>query len=256
MRYVGLIPAAGRATRLGEIPTSKEILSVKPVVEPGGRPRAAIDCLLEALAIRAVDCVYVVIRDGKWDIPQYLGDGSRYGLSIAYLMMGLPYGPPYTLDQAYRFLADRSVLFGFPDIQFHPVDAFRRLTARLENSSAEIVLGLFPTDRPHKMDMVRCDDAGRVLQLEIKPAATELRHTWIIAAWTPVFTAFLHAYLKTHRASCSRPESPEPHVGTVIQAALASGMPVAGEMFDDGWVLDIGTPEDLERARTHHPGDR
>jgi glucose-1-phosphate thymidylyltransferase len=60
--------------------------------------------------------------------------------------------------------------FGFPDIIFQPEDAFVQLLARQASTKAGIVLGLFPTDQPQKVDMVDLDDDGRIRLIEIKPA--------------------------------------------------------------------------------------
>ena len=90
---VGLIPAAGQARRLAPLPCSKEVFPVgfEPVDAKGvGRPKPVCIFLLEKMAAAGAWKVYIVLRDGKWDIPSYLGDGSRYGLSLAYLMMRLP----------------------------------------------------------------------------------------------------------------------------------------------------------------------
>jgi glucose-1-phosphate thymidylyltransferase len=75
-------------------------------------------------------------------------------MNMGYLIISLPFGAAYTLDQAYPFVQDAVVAMGFPDILFQPDDAFVRLLARLEASNADVVLGLFPTEEPQKAGMV------------------------------------------------------------------------------------------------------
>ena len=97
---IGVVPMAGRATRLAGLPCSKEIHPVeshKGTHLGGKRPRAVCDYLFEKMHEAHIARVYVILRDGKWDIPAYLGDGSRAGVHLAYLMMGLPYGTPYSV---------------------------------------------------------------------------------------------------------------------------------------------------------------
>ena len=89
------------------------------------------------------------MRKGKWDIPAYFGDGKMLDMNLAYLMMDLPYGVPYTLDQAYPFVQDAIIALGFPDIIFEPEDAYRNC-CQTEESNADIVLGLFPASNPAK----------------------------------------------------------------------------------------------------------
>jgi glucose-1-phosphate thymidylyltransferase len=165
--------------------------------------------------------------------------------------MDLPYGAPYTLDQAFAFIQKDTILFGFPDILFRPSSAYCSLMKQLTVSEADIVLGLFKAQNPRKMDMVELDDSGKISGLDIKPRQTRLKYTWIIAAWTPAFTNFMHSHLKAREgtvAARSEGGGREIYVGDVIRAALEEGLQVHTVRFDDGDYLDIGTPEDLVQA--------
>jgi len=120
---IGLIPAAGEAKRLGPLPCSKELFPIgfgRAGQGQGERPRVVSQHLLESMKIAGVSKAYIVLRNGKWDIPAYFGDGSGIGMHLSYLLMRLPFGVPYTLDQAYPFLRDARVAMGFPDILFSP----------------------------------------------------------------------------------------------------------------------------------------
>jgi glucose-1-phosphate thymidylyltransferase len=230
------------------LPGSKEVYPIGfRAIEDGGlRPKVVCHYLLEKMRLAGVRKVYIVLRQGKWDIPAYLGDGSLLDMHLAYLMMGLPFGAPYTIDQAYPFVQEALVAFGFPDVLFQPDDAFVQLLARQAETQADIVLGLFPSDQPHTADMVDFDNAGQVRHIHIKPAQTDLTYTWMIAVWTPVFTQFMHDYLAN--VVTQAPERKELFVGDVIQAALLQGLPVQTVLFSDGKCLDIGLPENLVKA--------
>lgn len=244
---VGLFPAGGHGSRIAPLPCSKELYPIgfRPVDEGGDiRAKVVSHYLLESWHLAGVRQAYVILRPEKWDIPQYFGDGALVGIDLAYLMVGLPYGTPYTLDQAYPFVQDAMVVFGFPDIVFRPADAYIRLLEHQAKTAADVVLGIFPAHQPHKMDMVDITDDGRVRLIDIKPAQTQLRYTWILAVWTPVFTRFMHEFLTSVR----NPEAREVFVGHVLQAAMEQGMQVDSVTFPLGTYLDIGTPDDLARA--------
>lgn len=255
---IGLLPAGGQATRIAPLPCSKELYPVgfRPVGQDGSlRPKVVCNYLLERMRRAGITRVYIVLREGKWDIPTYLGDGTILNMHLAYLMMRLPFGAPYTVDQAYPFVQNALVAFGFPDIIFQPEDAFVRLLARQASTKADVVLGLFPTDQPQKVDMVDLDDDGRIRLIEIKPAQTHLRYTWIIAVWTPVFTRFMHEYLaaipNVNEQGLIDGDAPKPSelfVGDVIQAAIHIGLRVEAVPFPNDTYLDIGTPDDLIKA--------
>jgi glucose-1-phosphate thymidylyltransferase len=248
LETVGLIPAAGHGNRLAPLPCSKELYPIG--VHGDGRqrngPKVVSHYLLESMRAAGITKAYVVLRQGKWDIPAYFGNGGMLNMDLAYLIAGLPFGPPYTLDAAYPFVQDTVVAFGFPDILFESESGFTRLLDQQQRSNADVVLGLFPADEPHKMDMVDIDEAGRVRDIVIQPAKTELCFSWDIAVWGPTFTRFLHDHLEVRR--CSAETHAELSVGHVLQAAVRQRLRVEGSAVSDKPYLDIGTPEGLNKA--------
>jgi glucose-1-phosphate thymidylyltransferase len=246
MDIVGLIPAAGQGTRIGILPCSKEVYPIGYDHCKEGRPKAVGHYLLEKMLAAGIKNAYIILREGKWDIPTYFKDGKMLGMHLAYLIMGVPFGVPFTIDQAYPFIQKSNVAFGFPDIYFDPDDVFLKIIGRLSDTRSDVVLGLFPSDRPHKADMLDIDQHGKIRNIVIKPPQTDLRFTWGVAVWTPVFTQFLHEHVNTCKPSAAKRK--ELFVGDVVKAAIVEGMQVEGVMVSDHPYLDIGTPDDLFRA--------
>jgi glucose-1-phosphate thymidylyltransferase len=249
-QVIGVIPMAGRAARLAGLPCSKEIYPIGPRTadDAGQQPRVVCEYLLRKMRTAGVSSIYVILRDGKWDIPAYLGDGSKAGLQLAYLMMGLPYGTPYSVDQSFPFVRQATVALGFPDMIFGPEDVFTTLLEHQQWSGADVVLGLFPADRPGKVDMVELDDDGNVMHIIIKPRHTDLNDTWGVAVWAPTFTGFMHEFLALHQKTAAG--KPELFVGDVVQAAIKNGLRVRGVRVSEQPFLDIGTWDDLSRAKS------
>jgi glucose-1-phosphate thymidylyltransferase len=246
---IGLVPTAGHATRIAPLPCSKELYPIgfRPV-DGGGSVRAKVVChhLLEKMRFAGITKAYIVLGKGKWDIPNYFGNGLIVDMNLAYLTLSLSPGTPYTLDEAYPFVQRSVVAFGFPDILFEPDDAFVRLLGRQMPSKACATLGLFPAEQPQKVDMVDFAPDGRVRQILTKPERTELSHSWCIGVWTPVFTEFLHAYIAAHRQTAT--VTSELSIGEVIRAAIAAGLRIEAIPVSEKSYLDIGTAEDLVRA--------
>ncbi len=202
--------------------------------------------LLAALRKAGVGKAFILLRRGKWDIPALLGSGSD-GLEFAYRVLEPTASVPETLDGAYPFTAEATVALGFPDTIFEPTDAYVHLLRRLDAEDGEkpqVVLGCVPSDRSENTDMVDADAAGRVRRIVVKQADTGLRYAWIIAVWTPAFSRFLH-----DAVAAGPTPGRELYPGHVIQAAVDAGMRVDAVHFPQGRFLDVGTPEDLERAR-------
>lgn len=227
---VGVIPAAGSGSRLG-IDGSKE------VVEVGGRP--IIAHLLDRLASAGIDEAVIVLRAGKEDIPAALAGNDA--VPLAYVTID---ESPSELDSVAAGVAtvEGVVALGYPDVLFEPDDAYAALLERLRETGADLVLGIFPTTTPDRVDMVALDDAGRPVEVVIKQPDRGLRYSWSIAVWGPRFGALLVDTAVEQLAE-------EASVGDVVQAAIGAGLAVEAVRFDDGAYLDVGTPEDLARAR-------
>lgn len=241
---IGLLPAGGQATRLSPLPLSKELypLGFRNAADGRAVPKVVSHYLLEKMQQAGIAKAFFILRPGKWDIPAYYGDGELVQIRLGYLTVHVPYGVPYTLDQAYPFLQGATVAIGFPDILFQPEDAYVSLLARLQRTGADVVLGLFPTENFRKAGMVQFDECGRVQQIVEKPQQTTLKYMWAIAVWSPRFTEFLHEFV-----SGKIPDKEVP-IGDVIQAGIGAGLRVEAEAFPDGSYLDVGTPDDLARA--------
>ena len=246
-RLIGLFPAGGRATRLGHIPTSKEILSV---ADPDGRPVAVSRFLVDAYTAADVDEIIVINREDKTDIKKYYS-GTQHQDQMRYVTMRRPWGTPFTLDDAWPLIQDSQILLGFPDIIIQPRNVFCQLKETLLECQSDMVLGLFQTDTPQTADMVRLSESGEVLHLDIKPISSDLTHTWITAIWQPSFTEFMHEFLQQQELLYREDSTlAEPFVGTVINVAIQKGFHIIGQKIDDGRFLDVGTPDALACAQS------
>lgn len=240
---VGLIPAAGRALRLGPLPCSKELL-------PLGPGRVAIDVLLSRFAAAGIGRAYVLMDAAKGDLPRYLAEpalGPPRAPRLAFVSVTGSPSVPHTLDRAYPFVSPEPapwVAVGFPDVLFEPADAFRRLVERKRGTGAAVVLGLFPARDPGSTDMVETGPGGEVRRIELRPRRTDLRLAWLLALWDLRFTELLHRHLEREGAG----PAGELQLGRLFERAAAEGLEVQSVAFPDGWFRDLGTPEGYQEA--------
>ena len=262
---VGLVPAAGRAKRLMPLPCSKEVYPVGFTQLQSGEPRARVasDHLFEKFSRAGATRAYVILRDGKWDIPAYFRDGQTVGTALAYLVIEGSLGPPDTLDRAYPFVTSASIVFGFPDILFGPDDVFDRLLVRLHESNADVVLGLHVAHDVTQADMIGIDGEGRVQSFLLKPTFTDLGTTWVSAVWAPTFTEFMHLFMiqekrRLHEGGETTPAKNrygridaqgDLPLGAVIKAAVEQGLKVYGLPF-----LERPTSTSERRTTCSKPG--
>lgn len=249
---VGLITAAGRATRLAPLPCSKEVLPVGCRRDPrDGRPRPKplVHYLVDQMRGAGAGRLFVVLREGKWDVARALSGDAGHDLPTAFLTMRAPWGPPFTAAEVAPFAADATVLYGFPDVLVHPPDALAQVRARLDATGADMVVGCIPLGRAGGHgDLVRRGADGRVVELVAKehaPPRGPDDWTWALAAWGPRFTGFLAdevARLEAEVRDGRHGDAPEWALGDVIGLALAAGHRVEAVGAADWRMQDTGTP--------------
>jgi glucose-1-phosphate thymidylyltransferase len=241
---LGLIPAAGKAERLGRLPCSKELFPIGFRETPKGpAPKVACHYLLDHFRAAGIRRAFLVLHESKWDVARYFGTGEIADVSLAYLSIPGSRSVPETLSYAAPWIGDSIVALGFPDCLFEPADAYSRLLERHAATGADLVLGLFPTGRCRTTDMVECASDGRVRRIEVRPETTSLRFNWLIAVWGPAFTQHLVDAVRTAPA-----DGGELQIGAVVRSAVEAGLRVEGVELPDGRFRDVGTPDDLAAA--------
>lgn len=216
--------------------------------------QASVLCenLIRYYRLAGIRNIHFVLRKGKWDIPEYLGDGSDYDVNISYLIASVPFGAPFTVDQAYSYVQDHYVAMGFPDIINTPADLFVHLKEKIIRSEADLVLGLCPIRQFNLWDMIDFD-SDRIKDILIKQDCPQLKYGWANAIWGPAFTEFSHQYLQNRLAHHDEliilPDGTrrELCMGDLMLAALKSGLVVDYVLFENGSSVDLGTPRNLSK---------
>lgn len=247
---VGVIPGGGTASRLAPLPCSKELLPIGfRATASGPRPKVVASYLLDSFIEAGVRDVFWLLDRGKADVMSYFGSGAAFGARLAYVAVDSSPSVVHTVDRAWSFLRGRPVLFGFPDIIFEPSALAKRVWERLRGGGADVVLGAVHAPPEQIADRVLVGPEGRVLEVRVKPLDSSWP-AWIIAAWAPGFTDFLHTWLGEQQTGGARatPLPPELYLGHAVQAAIEGGMSVLVETLHEGSFIDAGTPAGLASA--------
>ena len=230
MNVIGVIPAAGHATRLQGSPYAALGVS-KEMLEARGRP--VIAHLVERM--RAAGCaeIRVVTRPDKRDVITF---ANAAGLTV---VTGRPAHVVASVSLALSAPSDLAdddvVLLGFPDTVWLPEDGFAVLLREMVAGAADVVLGLFGSDEAARGDVVTLATAEAVAQvvaIEVKPPQPSSRLIWGCAA--------------VRRAALTGWDG-ELEPGRWF-ARLAPAGRVLGAYLSDDFV-DIGTLEALARER-------
>jgi|tagenome__1003787_1003787.scaffolds.fasta_scaffold20870048_2 glucose-1-phosphate thymidylyltransferase len=223
----GIIPAAGRGSRIQPLAFSKELLPVGSRIENGvERPCAVSEYLVERMILGGATRLCFVISPGKSDILAYYGAG--YGTTaIAYMVQQNAAGLCDAIFRAAPLIApEDSVLVGLPDTVWFPNDAL----ARLPNH--ELAFLLFPVEQPALFDAVVLD-GERVLEIQVKQA--NAASNWIWGA----FKMPGRVFHDLHDLWLARPNRDE-YMGTLVTSYLAQGGSACGIKAGHAYV-DVGT---------------
>ncbi len=243
---VGVLPAAGLASRLRPLRYPKELLPVLFALDGSSahpRPILAAEYSLSAMRNAGIYKCIIIINENKTEIFKYFGDGSDLGMKLAYVVQSRPSGLPHAIMSAREWVGGDHVCLALPDTVFSPKGAVGEILGVIRSSEADLVLGVFPTSEPENLGPVRFAEDGRVLQVQDKPAQTDLRNTWGIAIWSPRFTALLHD--QTQKWGIEGHEGKEQTLGKVFDAAVRGGLGVRCVHFAGGRYLDVGKPEGI-----------
>lgn len=238
MNYVGIIPAAGLASRLGPLGYPKELLPITYVKEEGGalRPLPVIEASLRQLRTAGITQAMVVTSDRKPELAQYLGGGGGIGLDIAFVQQSKAEGLAAAVALTVPWTKGSASCLLLPDTILRPADALKTMRETFEARGADLVLGVFPTAKPNELGPVRFDAAMRVTEVQDKPETTDLANTWGLAIWGDRFTARIAA------------APPNANLGLLFHQAAQDGLNVIACWFEEGAFHDVGTPAGLAQA--------
>lgn len=234
--WIGLVPAAGRGTRLG-LPFPKELFPIvkinkyKPVAE------YAVNQIIAA----GVKHIVFVINESKHQLLGYFGSGRRFGCSFSYVTQdsyesinfSRSPGLAHAINSAFHLIQNKNVLFGMPDTIIQPENVFLQGMDFFDHS--DVILYLFPTETPSKFGMVRMDSKQKVQEIIDKPTFSDLKYMWGCIMWKPVFTDFIHSSVENGVFDFAE----------IMNAAIVDGIRFLGLHLKKGEFVDLGTYEDI-----------
>ena len=223
----GIVPAAGKGSRIQPLAFSKELLPVgSRMHDDVERPCAVSEYLVERMILGGADKVCFVISPGKSDILEYYG--AAYGsASIAYVVQPRPAGLCDALFQAAPLIGDEDVLIGLPDTVWFPRAGYTSLP------TGSLGFLLFPVDQPRFFDAVVTDESGRVQEIQVKSEVA--RSNWVWGALKLPGAIFR----ELHTLWLARGRQDE-FLGTLVNAWLADGGQAVGVKAGEAYV-DVGT---------------
>ncbi len=223
----GVVPAAGRGSRIQPLAFSKELLPVGSRTENGtDRPCAVAEYLVERLILGGADKICFVISPGKSDILEYFGD--RYGSAdLAYVVQPQALGLCDAVFRASTVVGSQEdILVGLPDTVWFP----RAALGALPDGALSFLL--FPVEHPEFFDAVVLD-GEQVTEIQVKKQGAA--SNWIWGAFKMSASGFRDLHLLWEKR-----KRQDEYFGTLVNSYLASGGSGIGVKAGESYV-DVGT---------------
>jgi NDP-sugar pyrophosphorylase family protein len=225
-----IVLAGGKGTRLAPYTT----VFPKPLMPVGDMP--VLEILLRQLVANGFTRVHLAVGHLAELIEAFFGDGERLGVELRYWREDEPLGTAGPLAQI--DVSAESVLVMNGDL-FTTID-FRDVIQQHVESGATATIGVLRRDVPIDFGVVHLEQDS-VVGFEEKPVLS--------------YEVSMGIYVFTREALELIPRGEHFDFPDLLLALLERGLPVHAYRYTDFW-LDIGRPEDYERANAEFEGLR
>jgi D,D-heptose 1,7-bisphosphate phosphatase len=230
-----VILAGGKGTRLkdrlGDLP--------KPMIPIAGKP--LLEHQVELARAHGFTDVLLFVHHRADLIQEHLGDGSRWGLHIRYIIEKEPLGTAGAVLAGFDELAERfAVMYGDTMIN---VDLTRFWNAHV-SSSADATLFLHPNNHPLDSDLVEMNAGNWITAFHNRPHSSDkFFQNLVNAGLYVVERRALECFLESVRRSAETPLQLRPmdFGKDLFPAMLRNGAKLFGYNSPE-FIKDIGTP--------------
>ena len=213
---IGLLPAAGNATRIHGLP--KYLLPV-----PGGY---LLQQHIQGMQAMGCSLIMTMVNDTNAKILECVTPSVN--LYTAEHHDTMTQTVLSALDCMGEHRQNEPILFAMPDTYWQSPHVYLLLKRAVEDG-ADVAVALFKSRPKQHTQGGMCRIEGtQVTEVIDKPAQSDLQYIWSALAWSPVFWSHLHPN--------------DPHVGYGLSRAITAGLDVRAVVCE-GEFWDCGTPE-------------
>ncbi len=233
-----LILSGGRGTRLRPLTYT----GAKQLVPIANRP--ILFYILDNISRAGIKEVAMIISPETGDeIKETVGDGSKWGVSIEYIVQAEPKGLAHAVITAEEFLGDAPfVMYLGDNLIGSGITDFTDDFMKCSDNPAEAAILLKPVENPSSFGIAEVDPEGEILGLVEKPS--EPRSNLALVG-VYLFSAAIHKAISNIKPSARG----ELEITDAIQELINSGARVKSKILETWW-LDTGKKDDLLAANT------
>ncbi len=219
-----VILAGGKGTRLRPY----TVALPKPLMPVGDMP--ILEIIVRQLKLNGIDEIILAVGHLAELIMTYFGDGSRFGVKIKYSREREPLGTAGPLSLLRDELKETFLVMNGDILT---TLSYRRLVEYHKKSGAIATIALKKRDVYIDFGVVKLNDMSEIVDYIEKPVLN-----YLVSMGVYVFEPRVLDYI---------PDGKKFDFPDLVKRLIESGEKVKGYVYDGYW-LDIGRPEDYERA--------
>jgi glucose-1-phosphate thymidylyltransferase len=226
-----LIASGGRGTRLRPITHTQN----KHLIPIANKP--ILYYSIEAAAEAGIKEIGIVHNADSMEVPNYVGDGSKWGVKITYIPQEVPGGLAQVVMLAEKFIGNDKFIFYLGDNMV--VGGIKRFVDEFERSKCNCFLTLSKVKDPERFGVPEIRD-GRIVGVEEKPKKPKSRFA---VAGIYLYDNHIFEAVKALKPSARG----ELEISDAHQYLIDKGY-LVGYTEITGWWKDTGKPADLLEA--------
>ncbi len=226
-----LIASGGRGTRLRPITHTQN----KHLIPIANKP--ILYYSIEAAANAGIKEIGIVHNADSMEVPEYVGDGSKWGVKITYIPQEVPGGLAQVVMLAEKFVGDDTFIFYLGDNMV--VGGVKRFIDEFEKSNCNCFLTLSKVKDPERFGVPEIKN-GKIVGVEEKPKKP--KSSFAVAG---IYLYHKHIF---EAVKALKPSGRgELEISDAHQYLIDKGYTV-GYTEITGWWKDTGKPADLLEA--------
>jgi glucose-1-phosphate thymidylyltransferase len=226
-----LIASGGRGTRLRPITHTRN----KHLIPIANKP--ILHYAIEAAVEAGINEIGIVVNADSNEVPEAIGDGSRWGARITYIPQETPGGLAQVVALAQPFIGNDRFIFYLGDNMV--VGGVRRFLDEFERSSCSCFLTLARVRDPERFGVPEIKN-NRIVSVEEKPKHPKSQYA---VAGIYLYDSHIFEAVKAIKPSARG----ELEISDAHQYLIDKGYSV-GYAEITGWWKDTGKPTDLLEA--------